>query len=371
MAGFSLGTLRITYTVDVTIRELRLSNVRSYELYSTEFDPELTLILGKNGTGKTTLLEAIYYLMQGTSFRGRDRDMISHDSTRATIVLRDDEGLERRGDLQQTVEDKVKKTFRVADRTSARLLARHRQPVVLFEPDELRLLTSSPERRRNFIDGILARLYPQYATVLGRYQRTLAQRNELLKQHERVPADIWENQLFVWDIKFAELALEITRQRREFAVLSNSHLSRVYSGMAGAEHHIVVSYQSPISPDNYQQSLLDRLHANRVADSYRGYTTSGPHRDDFVITLDGHLASETASRGEMRTIMLAYKLLEVQLQQEATDTNPLILLDDVFSELDRDREQKLMSALSGHQTIITATDLRDSLKSHGEILTLE
>lgn len=352
------------------IRELRLSNVRSYELFSAQFDPELTLILGKNGTGKTTLLEGLYYLLQGTSFRGRDRDMIAHDSTRATLVLESDEDLERRGDLQQTVEDRIKKTFRVADRTSARLLARHRSPVVLFEPDELRLLSSSPERRRNFIDGILSRLYPQYATILGRYQRTLMQRNELLKQREQMPADRWENQLFVWDIKFAELALEITRQRREFVVLSNSHLSRIYSDTAGSEHHVMVSYQSPVPADNYQQTLLNRLHANRVADSYRGYTTSGPHRDDFLITLDGHLASETASRGEMRTIMLAYKLLEVQLQTEASGTTPLILLDDVFSELDRDRESQLMSALAGHQTIITATDLRDSLKSRGKILTL-
>ncbi len=344
------------------IRELRIANVRSYELFTAEFDPELTLILGKNGTGKTTLLEGIYYILHGTSFRGRDREMIAHDSTRATIVLSDVDGNERRGDLQQTAEDKIKKTFKVDGRTSARLLARHRQPVVLFEPDELRLLSSSPERRRNFIDGILSRLYPQYGVILGRYQRTLAQRNELLKQREQISVDTWENQLFVWDIKFAELALEITRQRREFVVLSNSHLSRIYSDMAGADHHIMVSYQSSIPADNYQQTLLNRLHANRLADSYRGYTTSGPHRDDFLITLDGHLASETASRGEMRTIMLAYKLLEVQLQQETTDTAPVILLDDVFSELDRDREQQLMQALAGYQTIITATDLRDSLQ---------
>ena len=320
------------------ITELRLANVRSYELYSTEFDPELTLILGKNGTGKTTLLEALYYLMQGTSFRGRDRDMISHNSTRATIALSDTEGNQRRSDLQQTNEDKIKKTFQVDDRTNARLLSRHRLPVVMFEPDELRLLTSSPERRRNFIDSLLARLYPQYSALLGRYQRTLTQRNELLKQREKVAASTWEDQLFVWDIKFAELALEITRQRREFVVLSNSHLSQIYSGMAGAKHNIIVNYHSSIPADDYQQQLLNRLHANRVADSYRGYTTAGPHRDDFLFTLDGHPASETASRGEMRTIMLAYKLLEVKLQQEVMNSTPQILLDDVFSELDRDRE---------------------------------
>lgn len=355
----------------MAIRELRLSNVRSYELYSAGFDPELTLILGKNGTGKTTLLEGLYYLMQGSSFRGRGREMIAHDSTRASLVLEGDDISPRRAHLQQTTDDTIKKSFEVDGKTSYRLLARHRLPVVLFEPDELRLLSSSPERRRGFFDGIITRLYPGYGTILGRYQRTLAQRNELLKQREQSPVDAWENQLFVWDMKFAELALEITRQRREFIVQSNSYLSRLYSDMAGAEHHVVVSYHSSIAADNYQQKLLDRLHANRVADSYRGYTTSGPHRDDFVITLDGHLAAETASRGEMRTIMLAYKLLEVQLQHETAQSPPLILLDDVFSELDRERESQLMNALAGYQTIITATDLRDSLKSRGKILTLE
>jgi len=357
------------YTSMMNIREVRLAGVRSYELFSAQFDPELTLIIGRNGTGKTTLLEGLYYLCHGTSFRGSGREMIAHDSTRADIVLVSDSG-ERRASLQQTDDDQIKKTFTIDGRTTARLPAKYRLPVVLFEPDELRLLNSSPERRRRFFDGILGRLYPQYAGVLSRYQRTLLQRNELLKRREEMDQTSWENQLFVWDIKFAELALEITRQRREFVVTSNSHLSGLYSRMADADHHVTVSYHSAISADDYQQILLNRLHANRIADSYRGHTSAGPHRDDFLLMLDGHTASETASRGEMRTIMLAYKLLEVQLQREIYDSAPLILLDDVFSELDTTRERHLMNALAGHQTIITATDIRDELKIAASIISL-
>lgn len=354
----------------MVITEVRLSNVRSYELFSAQLHPEITLLLGRNGTGKTTLLEGLYYLSQGSSFRGRAREMIAHDSTRADLLLRDSTDITRRASLQQTNEDTIKKSFDVEGKTSQRMLARHRLPVVLFEPDELRLLSSSPERRRRFFDGILTRLYPQYATVLARYQRTLLQRNELLKHREDIPADAWENQLFVWDMKFAELALEITRQRREFVVTSNTHLSRLYSQMAHSDHHVTVSYHSSIPGEHYQQVLLNLLHANRIADSYRGYTSAGPHRDDFVLLLDGHPASETASRGELRTIMLAYKLLEVELQREMYRSTPLILLDDVFSELDPVREQQLMHALAGHQTIITATDLRDDLKAAGTIISL-
>lgn len=358
------------YTKDMSISQLRLNNVRSHELFVAEFDPHVTLVLGSNGAGKTSLLEAIYYLMSGSSFRGRARDMISRDSTRADMVLTGSDG-ERRASLQLLADNRVKKTFTVQSRQSARLPMRHRQPVVLFEPDELRLIGSSPERRRRFFDDVIARLYPAYGTILSRYQRTLLQRNELLKRRETTAADAWDAHLFAWDIKFAELAVEITRQRREFVVTSNTHLSKLYSQIAGAPHHITMNYHSHISADNYQQKLLDRLHADRLSDSYRGYTSHGPHRDDFLIHIDSQLASTAASRGEMRTIMLAYKLLEVQLQQELSQRAPLILLDDVFSELDRDREQQLICTLSDYQTIITATDLRDSLKARGSnIITL-
>lgn len=352
------------------IREIRVKSLRSYELFSTQIDPEITLVLGRNGTGKTSLLESIYYLMMGTSFRGRDRDMIAHDSTRSDLVLIDADERERRASLQLDAGDKVKKTFLIDGKTTARLPAKFRRPVVLFEPDELRLLSSSPERRRRFFDSILARLYPQYATILARYQRILLQRNELLKRRETTPEKAWEDHLFTWDMKFTEAAEQIVNARREFTVTSNQHLSRLYSQMAESDHIVNVSYQSSIPHDTYSQKLLDRLHTSRLADSYRGYTSVGPHRDDFGIYLDSHLASETASRGEMRTIMLAYKLLEVELQAELSGYTPLILMDDVFSELDAAREQHLMHALSGYQTIITATDLRDELKINASIIAL-
>ena len=352
------------------IREIRLDNVRSYELFSTELNPGVSLVLGHNGTGKTTLLEGLYYLMQGTSFRGRDRDMIAHNSTRASLMTLDDEDEIRRASLQLTPDDTIKKTFIVNKKTTARLPTSSRQPVVFFEPDELRLLSSSPERRRRFFDGILTRLYPQYATVLARYQRTLLQRNELLKKRESVPQKAWEDHLFTWDIKFAESATTIVEMRRNFVTTSNSHLSRLYSAMASSDHHVSIAYTSVITAENYQQKLVDQLYKNRLGDSYRGYTSSGPHRDDFSLFLDSHLASETASRGEMRTIMLAYKLLEVELQHEIADMPPLILMDDVFSELDVSREQQLMTALSPYQTIITATDLRDELKINASIIKL-
>lgn len=355
----------------MSVREIRVRGLRPYELFNVVLDERITLILGNNGTGKTTLLEALYYMAQGTSFRGRDRDMIAHNVTRTDILQIQHDGSERRAALQEQADNKVKKTFLIEDKTSLRLLQKHRLPVVLFEPDELRLINSSPERRRKFFDGILTRLYPQYGTVLSRYQRVLMQRNELLKQREQIDHETWENQLFVWDIKLAELATTIVQMRREFIVTSNTHLSRLYSLLASDEQHVTVRYVSSVQLDNYRQALLTSLSNSHIADSYRGNTQRGPHRDDFSLQLNGHNASETASRGEMRTIMLAYKLLEVELQKEIYGQSPLILMDDVFSELDINREQQLMAALIDHQTVITATDLRDELKINARIINLE
>ncbi len=353
------------------IRELRVNNVRPYGLYSAQLNPGITLILGPNGTGKTTLLESLHYLLQGTSFKGRDRDMIAHGHTKSHMLLVDDSGLERRAQLEVLFDDKLKKVFNIEQKNTARLPAKHRAPVVLFEPDELRLLSSSPQRRRQFFDGILSRLHPQYATALSRYQRVVLQRNELLKHQADTSAANWDSHLFTWDIKFTELADVIISYRQAFIALANEHLSGIYSAMAGSKNEVTLSYSSNLPKNNYAQNLLKQLEHRRHADAMRGFTSLGPHRDDFLVSLNGHPASETASRGEMRTIMLACKLLEVQLQEEAYASKPLILMDDVFSELDSNREQQLMNALQDYQTIITATDLRDELKIDASIILLD
>lgn len=355
----------------MTLRSISLHNTRSYGLYSAELHPDITLILGRNGSGKTTLLEAIYVLHQGTSFRGRDRDMIAHDADKTEFKLEFNDQPTRRLSISTGPDGKTIKQFTYDGSSAARLPAKYRLPVVLFEPDELRLLTSSPQRRRDFIDGIIARLSPTYATVLSRFSRALLQRNELLKQHDTMSQSDWQNHLFAWDVKFAELSSSIIKARINFITHSNEHLSRLYSELAGTIHHVTAKYVSPFTnTETLEQSILRKLESSRTLDIARGYTSVGPHRDDVELDLDGHPAANVASRGELRTIMLAFKLLEVELQEHHTGEKPLILLDDVFSELDSTREQKLMQALEKYQTIITATDLRDDLKVNATIVSL-
>ena len=356
----------------MTVEKVTVNNVRSYELFSADIHPQTTLILGDNGTGKTTLLEAIYLIHRGTSFRGRDRDIIPHGHSRADMKVELSDDGPRRLSIAHTTDDKISKEFVMEGVKSARLSASHRLPVVLFEPDELRLLTSSPQRRREFIDGIISRLSPTYQTVLGRFQRTLLQRNELLKQFETMKRDAWESHLFAWDVKLAELSATIIKARRNFITHCNDYLSPIYSKLAGAPHAVSARYVSSIAADEnvLQQSILGRLESSRQSDALRGFTSTGPHRDDIELLLDGHQAAESASRGEMRSIMLAFKLLEVELQEHHSGKKPLLLLDDVFSELDPSREQALIKALESYLTIITATDLRDELTSNANIIRL-
>ena len=354
----------------MTVKNVSVHNVRSYGLESIPFHTNTSVIIGKNGSGKTTLIEAIYMLLRGTSFRGRDREVIAHSSRQAEIKLEFTDQTIRRLKLRVGMNDKVEKEFVVDGKTSARLPQKMRKPVVLFEPDELRMLSSSPQRRRDFLDGIISRLWPAYGVLLNRYNRVLLQRNELLKKFEDMDKQSWESHLFVWDVKFAELAELIVRERLKFIVRSNQRLSVIYSSLADAKHAVRVEYSSQIPTESYKQSLVTTLNKQRVGDAYRGYTSAGPQRDDITMFLDNFAAGETASRGEMRTIMLAFKLLEVELQEEQTSEAPLILMDDVLSELDINREQQLLRALTAYQTIITATDLRDELKVKAQIITL-
>jgi len=367
-----LSSLAVSrYTSHMSLSELSVHNIRSHELFSCRFDEHMSVILGENGKGKTSLLEAIYLACRGTSFKGRDRDTIQYNTPSAEIKVTFSDDSERRVRLSQLPDGKLSKEFTVKGKKSARLGTADRLPVVLFDPEELRALSGSPTRRRDFFDDIIARLSPTYSTVLSRFQRTLAQRNELLKQYDHLEHTVWQSHMFAWDVKFVELAATIIKARANFILHSNQHISKLYSDLAGGEHTVsATSTTAFTSIEETRQKLLSHLERNHQNDALRGFTGTGPHRDDILISLNGRPAADTASRGELRTIMLAYKLLEIELQKDASGTNPLILMDDVFSELDITREQKLLEVLKNYQTIITATDLRDKLSIKATIVTL-
>lgn len=330
------------------IADLRLQHFRSYADNQFEFGEGVNIIVGPNGSGKTNLLEGVLVLCRGSSYRAADRELIHHGDEWARLDghVQDQERvakLQLHGEL-------VKKEYTVSGTTLKRLPLTRTTPVVVFEPNHLQLLTESPELRRVFLDDILSQTVPVFGDLRRQYKRTLAQRNSLLKQ------DFTKDQIFIWNVRLSELGGRIAGYRHEFVADNRKQLAKLYQKLAGKKAKVDLRYDSNIGPENYSSTMLKALEDRVDKDRERGFTTIGPHRDDLTPLLNGYTLAVSASRGETRTMLLALKLLEVQAVEKARDTKPILLLDDVYSELDGARRQALTAHLQDHQTFITTTD---------------
>jgi DNA replication and repair protein RecF len=331
-----------------TVSKLAVQNVRSHQLYEVELSSGVTVITGPNGSGKTTLLESLYIALQGSSFKGSDSDILQTDQPwwKIDIIL---DGQEKRTVKYDPARPSARKQFVIDTKTSARLAPKHKYPVVLFEPEDLRLLNGSPARRRQFIDRFIAQLNPLYGVALRKYERALRQRNNLLKRFN-TPTD----QLFAWDIALADQGAYLTEQRIAFIEQINSRLNEAYHDIAQTTDEVSVHYSHTFVGD-IKQKLLAELQAHGERDRHLGNTSVGPHRHDVMFEFNHSPALSVASRGEVRTIVLALKFLEVDIIERLSGQRPLILLDDVFSELDLDRQKALSDTIRTHQIVITST----------------
>lgn len=328
------------------ITVLRLQNFRTYKDTTLEFGSGVNIIVGPNASGKTNLLEAILVLCRGSSYRASDQELIAHNHEWARLdgqVLGQDRTV-------KIFELRGQKEYEISGAKFKRLTLARSVPVVVFEPNNLRLLTESPEHRRNFLDDIVEQTNPVFGEFRRKYKRALTQRNSLLKQN---PSN---DQLFVWNIRLSELGAVVAENRLKFITENRENLKDLYSKLAGKKITVDMVYQTKITAKTYGSSLLQELEAKSSQDRERGFTSVGPHRDDLSLLIDGYPLAATASRGETRTMLLALKLLEIQTLELATNTKPILLLDDVFSELDGARRRTLTTHLQDHQSFITTTD---------------
>ncbi len=332
------------------IENIRLQRFRSYKDDSFEFDPGVNIVVGPNASGKTNLLEAVLVLARGSSYKAKDQDLVQFGKDWARL-----DGYVAGRDRTVKLEvqgERVEKSFIVEDKIFKRLNLERTVPVVFFEPNHLQLITRGPDQRREFLDDLLERSQLGFKQLLASYRRALAQRNALLKQ-EPVRA---MRQLFAWNLRLSDLGGKVAVARHELIEQINRQLTRNYNQIAKGRSSVRLEYASHFPAATYASRLLHKLESSSRLDLERGFTAYGPHREDVNFYLNKKLITQAASRGETRSLMLALKVFELGLIEKARGQKPILLLDDVFSELDGARRYALVDHLQNHQTIITTTD---------------
>jgi len=349
------------------IESLELTNFRSYETARFELHPDVTLVVGPNASGKTNLLESLYVLASTKSFRAKDRDLVRHGQDHYRVAARADGTEFALGyAMGETSEKKI-----THDGVKRTLVGHVGQiQVTLFEPTDLELVAGAPEGRRRYLDFLLCQTDRTYLKTLQQYRRVLKQRNALL---DGFNMEMIRRQIFAWDVKLAELAVEIFRRRQELLRTLSKTTPLLYGDIAGAAVEVGFEY-IPSVPGEYESDFLEALAQNLTRDLAAGFTTIGPHREDFRIHFKNNDITKVASRGETRTLVLAMKLAELGYAEEKTGIRPLLLLDDVFSELDKHRRGYLLNRLEGYQTLVTTTDadaITREFKTAHKIITTE
>ncbi len=326
------------------IKSVKLVNFRNHSEYLLECTDSTSLILGENGCGKTSVLEAIYILTRGKSFRAVDAEILKRGEEFYRIELE-----YMNGEKSVATFDGNSKTFVIVDKKSKRLPKKNKYPVVLFLPSDLNLISSSPSRRREYFDRIFSQFNEKYNDSLLKYEKALKQCNELLKSEFLKP-----DSMFSWNILLAKYGAEIAKFRQQFVAEINERLTKVYRSIANNEDEVKIELSS--EADENSDKYLKLLEMNFERDRLLGHTSFGIHRDDYVFMFNQKLADGSASRGEVRSIILALKFIEAEMVFEKLAKRPIVLLDDVFSELDETRRKCLVDNFRDNQVIITSVE---------------
>lgn len=327
-----------------------LTDYRSYEQHEVELDTGLTAILGPNGAGKTNLLEAIGLLATLKSFRGAPTESLIRRGASSAIVRAEGErdGRDVLIELELTKgRTRAQVNKQKLQRTSDLLGALQ---VTFFAPDDLALVKEGPAVRRQYLDDLMVSLDPRFDSVLSDLDRVLRQRGALLRQARGSLDEATGLTLDVWDAKLGELGQRVT-ERREYTLGALMPLvGQAYEQLAGNKTEVTATYIRSWDGDALAQAVVD----SRQQDVRRGVTTLGPHRDDLRLSLNSFASRVEASQGEQRTLALALRLAGHRLVAQHIGEAPLLLLDDVLSELDPDRASALLDNLPPGQTIITS-----------------
>lgn len=336
------------------IKTLSLTDFRSYANASFDFDPENTLIIGPNTSGKTNILEAIFLLAMGKSPRARfDKEMIKHEKRYARVKGKVEKGeeetlLEVFFEVDERYKNLARKKVKVNGVGKTQLDFVGKLRVVLFKPEDIELIISHPKVRRTYIDTIFTQIDRRYRYSLREYTRVILQRNRLLEKINEANSG-WE-QLEFWDAVLLNHGQVIQEKRQEFFNFLKGTLPKLGKLLDEGGGSLKVEYkQSPLSRQRQEEYQKKEVAAK--------LTLIGPHREDFEISWKGYNLAQFGSRSEKRTAVLALKLAELEFISEKGQERPVLLLDDIFSELDHKHRRQVLTTLGKQQTIITTTEI--------------
>ncbi len=344
------------------IKSIELADYRNYDCLSLEFDRGINILYGDNAQGKTNILEAIFVAATTKSHRGaKDKEIVAFGKEEAHIrTYLEKEGLETRVDMHLRKSkskgiaidgQKIKKAADLMGLCN----------VVFFSPEDLGIIKNGPAERRRFVDMELCQLDSFYLYNLNHYNRIVNQRNKLLKDMYMNP-DLKET-LSIWDMQLASFGSKIIERRKLFEEQLNEIIYSIHKNLSGDKEELVIHYE----PDVTAMDFEEKLKAAQDRDIRAKMTSVGPHRDDFSFIIGDIDIRRYGSQGQQRTAALSLKLSEIELVKRITKDMPVLLLDDVLSELDSNRQNYLLGSICNIQTIITCTGLEEFVRHRFEI----
>ena len=339
------------------LKKIRLQNYRNYDNFEIDFGKKLNIIIGNNAQGKTNLLESIYVLAVTKSFLSiNDKGLIKFDNKFAKISGEITNNLSRNNKLEIIFSDKgkvVKVNGKEIKKLSDYISIVN---VIIFSTDNIRIFKESPNSRRKYFNIEISQINKNYLKYLSEYNILLKQRNEFLKvMNINKKSDL--DYLDILNDKYVDLSIEISNYRKRYIDDINEYLSDMFKYITGMDG-LILKYHTNIDED--KSVFKEKLTSNLSKELMYKMTLIGPNRDDFYFKLDDKNLSLYGSQGQMRSAILALKLSEVKLFTEKTGDSPILLLDDIFSELDIEKRNNLLSTLSDNvQTVITTTDMEN------------
>ena len=340
---------------------LELYNFRNYEYENISFSDGVNIIHGENGMGKTNILEAVYYFSYGRSFRSGGKEVIKDGEKEARISLSFENSQRKLESDIKFLSGKRKEIYinEIELKKTSQLLGNF--ICVLFTPDEMGIIKGMPEVRRKFCDSSIMPLRPNYIKELIKYRNILAQKTALLKSRQYETLDIWNE-------KLAETGSRIMTLRESYIERINQKAREIQNEISGRKEELNLIYNPSVK---LKENYLEKLTEYKEKEKENLFCMVGVHRDDIDIFINGKPAKNYASQGQIRTAVLSLKLAETEIIKEETGEYPVMLLDDILSELDKSRREFLISKIKGKQIIITCTDIENYFNDNVNIIEIK